>query len=47
VRSYLSRMHPMQFEDADFDPAAVKTYGPSGSYGAVLYVEKEGFMPSG
>jgi hypothetical protein len=30
---------------ADFDPAGIKTYGPDGSYGAVLYVEKEGFMP--
>ena len=32
-------------EEADFDPASVKTYGPDGSFGAVLYVEKEGFMP--
>jgi hypothetical protein len=45
VRGYLSRMHPLEFEEADFDSTAVKTYGPSGSYGAVLYVEKEGFMP--
>jgi hypothetical protein len=45
VRSYLSRMHPLKFEEADFDPASVKTYGPDGAYGAVLYVEKEGFMP--
>jgi hypothetical protein len=45
VRGYLGRMHPLQFEKADFDPASVKTYGPDGAYGAVLYVEKEGFMP--
>ena len=45
VRGYLSRMHPLKFEEADFDPASVKTYGPDGAYGAVLYVEKEGFMP--
>ena len=31
--------------EADFDPAWITTYGPGGSYGAVLYVEKEGFMP--
>ena len=24
---------------------SIKTYGPDGSFGAVLYVEKEGFMP--
>ena len=31
--------------EADFNPASIKTYGPDGSYGALLYVEKEGFMP--
>jgi hypothetical protein len=45
VRAYLSRVDPLQLEDADFDPASVKTYGPDGSFGAVLYVEKEGFLP--
>jgi hypothetical protein len=45
VRGYLSRVHSLEFEEADFDPAAVKTYGPDGSYGAVLFVEKEGFLP--
>jgi hypothetical protein len=45
VRGYLSQMHPLQFKEADFDRASVKTYGPDGAYGAVLYVEKEGFMP--
>jgi hypothetical protein len=43
VRAYLSRVDPLQLEDAD--PASVKTYGPNGSFGAVLYVEKEGFLP--
>jgi len=45
VRAYLSRVDPLQLEAADFDPASVKTYGPDGSFGAVLYVEKEGFLP--
>ena len=45
VRGYLSRMHPLQFAEADFNPAAIETYGPDGAYGAILYVEKEGFMP--
>ena len=45
VRNYLSRIEPLQLEDADFDPAGVTTYGPDGAFGAVLYVEKEGFMP--
>ena len=45
VRDYLSRVAPLKLEEADFDPASIKTYGPDGSFGAVLYVEKEGFMP--
>ena len=45
VRAYLSRTAPLQLEEADFDPAGVTTYGPDGAFGAVLYVEKEVFMP--
>ena len=45
VRGYLSRIGSPKFEEADFAPASVKTYGPDGSYGAVLFVEKEGFLP--
>jgi hypothetical protein len=45
VRVYLSRVDRLKLEEADFDPASVNTYGPNGSFGAVLYVEKEGFMP--
>jgi hypothetical protein len=45
VRAYLSRVDPLELEDADFDPASVKTCGPDGGFGAVLYVEKEGFLP--
>jgi hypothetical protein len=45
VRAYLSKVKDLELEEADFDPASVKTYGPDGSFGAVLYVEKEGFLP--
>jgi hypothetical protein len=45
VRDYAGRVNGLKLEDADFAPASVKTCGPDGSFGAVLYVEKEGFMP--
>jgi hypothetical protein len=45
VRDYLSRVGRSKLEPAEFEPAAIATYGPGGSFGAVLYVEKEGFMP--
>ena len=31
VRDYLSRIMQLKLEEADFDPASVKTYGPNGS----------------
>jgi hypothetical protein len=45
VRHYLSRVSPMTMREAGFNPAVIETYGPDGSFGALLYVEKEGFMP--
>jgi hypothetical protein len=45
VRSYLGRVTRMTTQEAGFNPALIKTYGPDGSFGALLYVEKEGFMP--
>jgi len=45
VRGYLSRVESLEFTEADFDAASVKTYGPDGSYGAILFCEKEGFLP--
>jgi hypothetical protein len=45
VRAYLNRVQHLKLEEADFAAASVKTYGPHGSFGALLYVEKEGFMP--
>lgn len=45
VHGYLSKVHLLNLKAADFAAAKVKTYGPDGSFGAMLYVEKEGFMP--
>jgi hypothetical protein len=45
VRDYLGRVGDMDVESADFNPAKIKTYGPDGAFGALLYIEKEGFMP--
>ena len=45
VRNYLGRIKDLEVVEADFDPAGIRTYGPDGCYGAVLYVEKKGFMP--
>ena len=45
VRHYLGRVTTMTMQEAGFNPALIKTYGPDGSFGALLYVEKEGFMP--
>jgi hypothetical protein len=45
VRSYLSYVEQMKLEEAGFDPASVRTYGPNGNFGALAYIEKEGFLP--
>jgi hypothetical protein len=45
VRNYVARVKPLQLEDADFAPAVIKTCGPNGCFGALLYIEKEGFFP--
>jgi hypothetical protein len=45
VRAYLRRVRRLKLEEADFEAARVTTHGPDGSFGAVLFVEKEGFMP--
>jgi len=45
VRRYLGRITPIKMQEAGFNPALIETYGPDGSFGALLYVEKEGFMP--
>jgi hypothetical protein len=45
VRHYLGRVTRMSIQEAGFNPAVIDTYGPDGSFGALMYVEKEGFTP--
>jgi hypothetical protein len=45
VRQYLNGFHDPDIIDAGFSQAKVKTKGPSGNFGAVLFIEKEGFAP--
>jgi hypothetical protein len=45
VHDYLQKVRALRLDVASFSSASVKTYGPDGCYGAVLYIEKEGFMP--
>jgi hypothetical protein len=45
VRDYLKRSHHPSIVDAEFSQAKVETNGPSGNFGAVLFIEKEGFDP--
>jgi hypothetical protein len=45
VRNYLADLHDPKIIDADFSEAEVETSGPSGNFGAVLFIEKEGFDP--
>jgi hypothetical protein len=45
VRNYSNGIHPPRLVAAELKPAQVSTHGPAGSFGAVLFIEKEGFMP--
>jgi DNA topoisomerase 6 subunit A-like protein len=45
VRDYLANLHQPRIIAAAVREANVETLGPSGSFGAVLFVEKEGFDP--
>jgi hypothetical protein len=45
VRHYLAEHHEPQIMEAGFSGMTVSTCGPQGNYGAVLFIEKEGFMP--
>jgi hypothetical protein len=45
VRSYLAGFNDPSVTDAGFSQATVNTNGPSGNFGAVLFIEKEGFTP--
>jgi hypothetical protein len=45
VRKYLQGNHPPDFIEGGFAGATIKTHGPDGCYCALLFVEKEGFLP--
>ena len=45
VRDYVGKYGSPVFEEAGFADATIKTYGPDGRYGGLLYIEKEGFTP--
>ena len=45
VRSYLADIREAKFEQAELNSARISTRGPDCSFGAVLFIEKEGFQP--
>jgi hypothetical protein len=45
VRHYLAGFREPELIDAGFRQAVVETSGPSGNFGAALFIEKEGFDP--
>lgn len=44
VRKYQTDIGAITFEEAKFEQGRVFTRGPAGCFGAVLFIEKEGFM---
>jgi hypothetical protein len=45
VRKYLAEIGPPSFFEPTLRPGGVATRGPDGRFGAVLFIEKEGFKP--
>ena len=45
VRNYLKEIREAKFEDPELHAAEISTYGPDRNFGAVLFIEKEGFQP--
>jgi len=45
VRYYLRRASDILYSETTLSPANIDTRGPTGCYGAVLFIEKEGFLP--
>jgi hypothetical protein len=45
VRRYLRGNAAPILQEAGFKDAGIKTHGPEGRFGAVLFIEKEGFTP--
>ena len=44
VREYIEELRELEIKAAAVAPAHIDTMGPHGAFGAVLYIEKEGFM---
>jgi hypothetical protein len=45
VRKYESELNGIDFQEPSLECGKIVTRGPEGCYGAILFVEKEGFMP--
>jgi hypothetical protein len=45
VREYLSEIGDLSIKEAAIAGAQLETAGPDGCYDAILFIEKEGFMP--
>jgi hypothetical protein len=45
VRAYLAGHHKPHIDDGGYAEPTVSTHGPDGNFGAVLFIEKEGFTP--
>ena len=45
VRRYEDQIAEIDFEEPSFERGNVVTRGPNGCFGAVLFIEKEGFLP--
>jgi hypothetical protein len=45
VRHYLASVRDCEMRPAALRSAGIDIYGPDGQFGALLYIEKEGFMP--
>ena len=45
VRDYLRSVGAPFVTEARFKPSTLQTHGPEGRFGAVLFIEKEGFLP--
>jgi hypothetical protein len=45
VRQYESEIGEISFSQPSFAHGGISTCGPHGCYGAILFIEKEGFMP--
>jgi hypothetical protein len=43
VRDYLAKLHRPIFCDGGFSPPSIETCGPDCRFGAILFIEKEGF----